>query len=145
MITLNTWQLILAVVMIFLFGWGTGRTMGESRAWAKMDKQEAQDAVPTASLLRNMQQTIGNIQYRTEGATILAVRTDREEEEKNRIKYQDYIMKTPNGRYFRQMHSIWGLEGIFALTKEEAKTYFNRMKDQRVTFEEAFDEPLVDA
>ena len=141
MITLNIWQLLAVLVITYLFGWGIGRTTGESRAWAKMDKQEDK---PRDSLFRPMQQVIGNVQYRSEGSTILAVRTDVDDEKK-RIRYQDFLMKTPGGRYFRQMHSIYGMEGIFPLTKEEAMRYFNTRSEQRVSFEEAFGEKLIDA
>jgi len=43
MIVLNTWQLISAVVLIFLFGFGIGRTFGELRAWKKMEREEEQE------------------------------------------------------------------------------------------------------
>lgn len=45
---LQSWQMVAILVGAFVFGFGIGRTFGESRAWAKMDKaQSAFNAVPS--------------------------------------------------------------------------------------------------
>jgi hypothetical protein len=40
MFILHTWQVVAALVIAFLFGFGIGRTYGEGQAWDKMDREE---------------------------------------------------------------------------------------------------------
>jgi hypothetical protein len=40
---LQMWQIAATAIVAFLFGFGTGRTFGESRAWKKMEQEEEQE------------------------------------------------------------------------------------------------------
>lgn len=144
MLTLTTWQLIAAAVLIFLFGWGTGRSMGIAHAWEQMDRQEAVVPDAASTLFCPMEQTFGNVVYRTEGATVLAVQRYQEKDE----RMESYLMKTPNGRYFMQSHQAFrdggGFDHLHPYSKEEAMRGYNGMPDKRVSFVEAFGEELLD-
>lgn len=37
-----TWQIAATAIVAFIFGFGIGRTFGESRAWEKMEREEEQ-------------------------------------------------------------------------------------------------------
>src|SRR2546423_1827276 len=141
---LQMWQIVTILVIAFLFGFGIGRTFGEARAWRKMDKQQERHA-GTPPLFRFMERPIGNLQYRTEGSTILAVKQGKGLANE---PFEWYLMKSPYGRYFEQTHHFYETLGqedeILPRTKEQAMQSYNDWQDKRVSFEEAFGDKLVD-
>ena len=125
-----------------IFGFIMGMQWPKRQRMSKQTGTKEQASEP--SLFHNIEQVFGNVLYRTEGSTILAVddvgfadRTER------------YLMKSPTGRYFVQVHNryISGSEdaSIFPYTKDQAMRSYNHTVDKRVSFEEAFGEKLIEA
>ena len=139
--------MIAALLSSALAGFLTGIviTVFVMSMWSERRKtRQAPDMPKEPLLFHSIEQTFGNVLYRTEGSTILAVEyvgfADRTER---------YLMKSPNGRYFMQTHNRYksGSEdaSIFPYTKDQAIRSYNHMVDKRVSFEEAFGEKLIEA
>lgn len=57
---LQLWQILALLIVTFGFGLGIGRTMGESRAWAKMDRQETQAILKDPELRQAIQEGLAS-------------------------------------------------------------------------------------
>ncbi|SRR5258708_1176857 len=125
------------VVTVFVMG-----VWSERRRVSTQPGAEEQPSEP--SLFHPIEQTFGNVLYRTEGAAILAI------DHAGFADYTErYLMKSSNGRYFMQTHNRYksGSEdaSIFPYTKDQAMRSYNHAADKRVSFEEAFGEKLIEA
>jgi hypothetical protein len=94
-----------------------------------------------------MIQIINGLRYNTETAQLVASDNYWDGQNFDRRGRNTYLYKTLKGNYFLHHTTRWQgeIDSIVAVTKEDAKSYYENLVEHEMTYEEAFNEVPFDA